>query len=64
MRETYDMVGDCLTLRANPVIAELLHGEENRLIRNIESRASKKVEIYPDEQYHLEEFDIFERLKA
>ena len=64
MRETYDMVGDCLTLRANPVIAELLHGEENRLIRNIENRASKKVEIYPDEQYHLEEFDIFERLKA
>ena len=64
MQQTHDMMGNYLTLRANPVIAELLHGEENRLIRSIESRTGKKVEIYPDDHYHLEAFDIFERLNA
>ncbi|MFH1982782.1 MAG: Rne/Rng family ribonuclease [Pseudomonadota bacterium] len=63
IRDTYDMVGDYLTLRANPEIAELLHGEENRLIRSIESRTGKQVEIYPDDHYHLEEYDIFESLR-
>ena len=63
VRDAYDMAGDCLTLRANPEIAELLHGEENRLIRNIESRTGKQVEIYPDDHYHLEAFDIIESLR-
>jgi ribonuclease G len=60
LRESQDMEGVRLTLRANPQIAELLHGEENHLIVALEKAIGKQIVIYPDTTYHLEEFDIFE----
>lgn len=57
-----DMTGAKLTLRANPEIAELLHGEENHLITSLEKNISKQIIIYPSQDFHMEEFDIFEIL--
>ncbi len=60
LRESTDMNGIRLTLRVNPKIAELLHGEENHLIAALEKTIGKQIVIYPNTTYHLEEFDIFE----
>ncbi len=60
LRESQDMNGIRLTLRVNPQIAELLHGEENHLIATLEQTIGKQIVIYPNTTYHLEEFDIFE----
>jgi len=60
LRESQDMNGIRLTLRVNPQIAELLHGEENHLITALEKAIGKQIVIYPNTTYHLEEFDIFE----
>ena len=56
------MLGSGITLRVNPQIAELLHGEENHLITSLEHRLSKRITIYPDRRFHLEEFDLLETL--
>ncbi|MDM8526473.1 Rne/Rng family ribonuclease [Desulfococcaceae bacterium HSG8] len=63
LRETRDMIGNKLTLRVNPQIAELLHGEENHIITSLENLIGKQVVIYPNTEFHVEEFDIFEILK-
>ncbi|MGD9043198.1 MAG: Rne/Rng family ribonuclease [Desulfobacterales bacterium] len=60
LRQVQDMNGIRLTLRVNPQIAELLHGEENHLIAALEQTIGKQIVIYPNTTYHLEEFDIFE----
>jgi ribonuclease G len=60
LRESQDMNGIRLTLRVNPQIAELLHGEENDLITTLEKTIGKQIVIYPNTTYHMEEFDIFE----
>jgi ribonuclease G len=52
-----------LTLRVNPEIAELLHGEERRIISNLEQRIGIQIVIYPNIKYHLEEYDIIEVAK-
>ncbi|MFZ5570049.1 MAG: Rne/Rng family ribonuclease [Thermodesulfobacteriota bacterium] len=62
LRETLDMRGSRFTLRVNPEIADLLHGEENDLIHSLEKRLGKQIVIYPNPRFHLEEFDIFEIL--
>ncbi len=55
-----ERLGARLLLKVNPEIAELLHGEESRLIRSLEERLKKTVEIYPEPQFHLEKFDVLE----
>jgi len=62
LRNSGDMMGSGITLRVNPQIAELLHGEENHLITSLEHRLSKRITIYPDRRFHLEEFDLLETL--
>ncbi len=64
LRNSADMIGEGLTLRVNPHIAELLHGEGNHIIALIEKSIGKQVTIYPDSKFHLEEFDILETLKV
>jgi ribonuclease G len=63
LREHRNMMGAGLTLKANPEIAELLHGEENELISELERSIGKQIEIYANPNFHLEEFDIFENLR-
>ncbi len=60
MREVADMAGARLTLRVNPEIAELLHGEENSIIISLEKQIGKQIIIYPNSKFHMEEFDILE----
>jgi len=62
LRYAADMTGTRLTLRVNPEVAEFLHGEENRLVPNLERMIGKQIVIYPDRQYHMEAFDIIETL--
>ncbi|MBW2367628.1 MAG: Rne/Rng family ribonuclease [Deltaproteobacteria bacterium] len=64
LRQTQDFIGNRFAIRVNPEMAELLHGEENHLINALERKIGKQVEIYPDEVYHLEQFDVFEVLKG
>ncbi len=63
LRQAHDMMGARLTLKVNPKIAELLHGEENHLISHAERVIGKQIVIYPNSQFHLEQFDIFEVIK-
>ena len=62
LRESRDMMGVKVSLRSNPEIAELLHGEENHLVVSLEKLIGKQIVIYPDTQLHIEEFNIFEIL--
>ncbi len=64
LREAQDMTGSKLTLNVNPEIAELLHGEENNIINSLERIITKQIVIYPNGNYHLEEFEIFEVLNG
>jgi len=63
LRESRDMMGVKVSLRVNPEIAELLHGEENHLIVSLERIIGKQIIIYPNSQLHMEEFDVLEILK-
>lgn len=62
LRNSAEMMGSGITLRVNPQIADLLHGEENHLITTLEHRLNKRITIYPDRRFHLEEFDLLETL--
>jgi len=61
-RQARDFTGNRFAIRVNPDIAELLHGEENHLMVNLEKKVGKRVVIYPDETYHMEQYDVFEVL--
>jgi ribonuclease G len=60
LREANDMDGTRLTLRVNPRIAELFLGEKEVLISNLERNIGKQIVIYPNPEFHMEQFDIFE----
>ncbi|MBI9087290.1 MAG: Rne/Rng family ribonuclease [Desulfobacterales bacterium] len=61
LRAAQDMIGSArFTLHVNPEIAERLHGEENGIIISLERIIGKQIVIYPNTQFHLEEFDVFE----
>jgi len=62
--ESRDMMGTKISLRVNPEIADLLHGEENHIITTLERIIGKQIIIYPNPLLHMEEFDIFEILKG
>lgn len=64
LREGKDMPGIKLMLQVNPEIAELLHGEENNIIVSLERIIRKQIVIYPNAEFHMEEFDTFEILKG
>jgi len=64
LRDAQDMTGSKLTINVNPEIAELLHGEENHIINSLESIITKQIIIYPNGNYLLEEFEIFEVLNS
>ncbi|GBC63805.1 ribonuclease E/G [Desulfonema ishimotonii] len=64
LRDARDMVGNRLTIRVNPDIAELLHGEENHIIVSLEQAIGRQIVVYPNAEFHFEEFDIFETVKC
>ncbi|MGD8297716.1 MAG: ribonuclease E/G, partial [Desulfobacterales bacterium] len=60
LRDAHDMNSKRLTLRVNPQIAELFLGEEDLLISKLERDIGKQIIIYPNPEFHMEQFDIFE----
>jgi len=60
LRDAHDMDSTRLTLRVNPRIAELFLGEEDLLISKLERDIGKQIVIYPNPEFHMEQFDIFE----
>ncbi|MCG6910447.1 MAG: Rne/Rng family ribonuclease [Deltaproteobacteria bacterium] len=64
IRDSRDVLGNRLTLRVNPEIAELLYGEENHLILALERKIEKRVIVYPNPTFYMEQFDIMEMMNA
>jgi len=62
IREAADMLGDQFTLKVNPAIADLLHGEERELVDALEKTIDKQIVVYPNSHFHLEEFEVREAL--
>jgi ribonuclease G len=60
LRDAHDMDGTRLTLQVNPAIAEILLGEKDMLIARLERGIGKQIVIYPNPEFHMEQFDIFE----
>ena len=56
------MMGNRFTVKVHPEIAQLLHGREKHLISSLEKQFSKPIVIYPEPNYHIEEYHIFESL--
>jgi len=60
LRNARDVFGERVAIRVNPQVAEFLHREENNLVTNLERDLGKQIIIYPEPQFHREQFDIFE----
>lgn len=60
LRAGADVSGTRLTLRVNPSVAELLHGQERPLIGDLEARIGRPIIVYPEPGYHLEQFEVVE----
>ena len=60
--ESADIMGNRFTVKVHPEIAQLLHGREKHLISSLEQQFLKPIAIYPEPQYHIEEYHIFESL--
>jgi ribonuclease G len=60
LRLGHDMTGASLTLRVNPSVAELLHGEERPLIADLEARIGRPIIVYPEPDHHLEQYEVVE----
>jgi len=60
--EAADIMGNRFTVKVHPEIAQLLHGREKHLISSLEKQFSKPIVIYPEPNYHIEEYHIFESL--
>lgn len=62
MSEANDIMGNMFTVKVHPEIAQLLHGEQEHLILSLEREIRRPITVYPDPQYHIEEYHIFETL--
>jgi len=59
-RNVKDFTANRVAIRVSPQVAEYLHREENHLIASLERSLGKQIVIYPEPQFHREQFDIFE----
>jgi ribonuclease G len=60
LRESGDMLAPYATLKVHPEIAELLLGEESSLIDALEAAVGRKIIVQADQQFHLEQYEIYE----
>ncbi len=60
MRDSGDMPSQRVAIRVNPQVAEFLHREENHLIGRLERSLQKQIVIYPEPQFHMEQFEVLE----
>jgi len=59
LRSAGDLMGDRVVIRANPQVADLLHGDESALVAALERSLGRTVVIYPEPQFHIEQFEVF-----
>uniref|UniRef100_A0A7C4MP00 Ribonuclease G n=1 Tax=Desulfatirhabdium butyrativorans TaxID=340467 RepID=A0A7C4MP00_9BACT len=52
-----------ITVHVHPEVAELLHREENHLIVKLEKETGKPIVIYPNERFHVEQYEIIEMMQ-
>lgn len=64
LKNSIDLQGRKITIRAHPDVAELMHGEERDVLSNLEKKLGVKVEIYPEKVYHIEDYEIIESMLA
>lgn len=64
LRLSQDVVGDRISLRVHPEIADLLLGEASHIISLLENTLQRQVVIYPMADYHIEEYNIIEVRKS
>jgi len=62
MRESQDLSGEKITVKVHPDIAEMLHGEESRVVIGLEADLGRQIIIYPVPKFHIEQFEIEEIL--
>ncbi|MFZ5562687.1 MAG: Rne/Rng family ribonuclease [Thermodesulfobacteriota bacterium] len=62
LREAQDLSGEKVTVKVHPDIAEMLHGEESRIITSLEEDLGRQIIIYPMPKFHIEQFEIEEIL--
>jgi ribonuclease G len=62
-RESSEMMGESITLKVHPETAELLLGEERGMVDSLEKWLNKEIIISPDAQFHLEQWDWYEKFK-
>ncbi|MFH1152544.1 MAG: Rne/Rng family ribonuclease [Pseudomonadota bacterium] len=60
--EASDLMGNRFTVKVHPEIAQLLMGEEKHLITSLEKILDRPIAVYPEPNYHIEEFHIFETM--
>jgi ribonuclease G len=62
VRGASDIVGEKVTVKVHPDVAELLHGEANTLVNSLERLLDRQIIIYPMPKFHIEQFEIEEIL--
>lgn len=62
-RESGEMMGHSVTLKVHPETAELLLGEERGVVESLERWLKKEIIIRPDPQFHLEQWEWYEKYK-
>ena len=62
LNEANDIMGNMFTLKVHPDIAQVLHGEQKHIISSLERQIKRPISIYPEPNYHIEEYHIFETL--
>lgn len=63
LREAEDMMGIRFILKVHPDVAELLGGEEKKMVDSLARNIGKEIVIEPVPRFHIEEFEIIESLK-
>jgi ribonuclease G len=58
LRDHQELAGQRIDIKVNPEVAERLHGEESHLVNALERSISKRIVIYPEHRFHLEQFEI------
>ncbi len=62
LRQARDITGEKITVKVHADIAELLHGEESKLVSALEKKLERQIIIYPMTKFHLEQYEIEEIL--
>jgi len=59
-RESREMLGESVTLKVHPEIADLLLGEGRGMVESLEGRLKKEIIIRPEEKFHVEQWEMYE----